>query len=589
MACNQQILGYSNVSSSQACRNYYINPTTLSLDGLLSDNSNSILNKIIYQDSSCSVQSPTGYYSDGFVVRYYTTNNLGVSENCGKTNLFRYCCDGRLFRFNNIEDFYPGGLPQGLSLYLSVSNGINQFNGCFESVFDDGQPIIYDIVEFLGGLYTNCQSCLNVNKPTCLLTGGTYEFKSCISDTIKYFDITTDYLFYPGSVVVYDDICYSLISGTTETPEFSFSSITYSSCTNTNCLPLPSPTPVVSNIVKSCCNDTLYKLSSGIDRPIGSVYSLPPSDFCYIVVPVKSSLPSNIQTLNDTNFILVDNCNSVGCQKCPDVQLTGQTANECEPITIFPLGLTCNVVDPTIENPFGGILSVIITGGTSPYIVVWNPGGTGTTIFNQPSGTYVATVTDYYNDFRESITCTLSGPVVCDFEGSITSFIPPTPTPTPTPTGTPIPTPTPTGVPGCVEYQIINPYSSVSFPITYLDCYNENQTYVVSGSETYQFCAIQGTVVSSVSPIELGVCIPPTPTPTPTPTPSPTPSLCTKISLTNTNEYPVTVGLKTCTSGIPSGVITLHSLNPSTPTLFCVGFVQTPLPTGVTIVSGTTC
>lgn len=424
MACNQQILGYSNVSASQACRNYYVNPTSFSLDGQLGDDPNLVLNKIIYQDNTCSVQGLSGWYSDGFVVRFYTPNNLQKSENCGKTNLFKYCCDGRLFNLENIGDF-SGGLPQGISLYLTISNNINQFTGCFESVFEEGTPLDYNIVEYINGPYTNCQTCLSTNDPVCLLSAGTYEFKSCTTNDIKYFDITTNYLFYQGAVVEYSGSCYYLVSASTITPEFSFSAITYSGCGDSNCIPTPPPTPITSIYAIDCCGGKLYKLTSGQQRIVGDVYSLPPSDFCYTIISQPSVLPSNIDLLNDTNFILVDDCNSVGCQKCPDTPLTGQTANECEPITIFPLGLTCNVVNPTIENPFGGVLSLIITGGTSPYTVVWTPGGTGTTLYNQPAGTYVATVTDYWGDFVEKITCTLELPVICNFEGSITPFVPP--------------------------------------------------------------------------------------------------------------------------------------------------------------------
>lgn len=489
MACNSNILGFSTVSASEACRNYYVNPIQFFLDGFLSDDPNLVLNKIIYQDNNCSVQAQSGYYSDGFYVRFYTTNNLQPSETCGKSTLFRYCCDGRLFNFENINEFYPGGLPQGISVYLSVTNEINQFNGCFESVFDNGNSETYNIVELLGGLYTNCQVCLNVNDPICYLSAGTYEFKSCLSGDSKYFNVTTDYLFYSGAVVDYSGVCYYLHSASTLPGEPSYSSITYQNCSDSNCLPKPTPTPLTSTYAESCCGGKLYKLTSGVQRNIGNVFSLPPSDFCYVIVPEPNNLPSNLDFLNDVNFILVENCDSIGCQKCPDPQLTGQTANECEPVTLFPLGVICDVVDPTIENPFGGILSVIVTGGTSPYTVVWTPGGTGTTLFNQAEGTYVATVTDYWGDFKESVTCTLKLPVVCDFNGLITPFIPPTPTPTPSLTAVPI---TPTPVPVCFEYDIENP-TDVNIILNISLCIGGNlqtaEDVVISAFTTTTLCA----------------------------------------------------------------------------------------------------
>lgn len=85
---------------------------------------------------------------------------------------------------------------------------------------------------------------------------------------------------------------------------------------------------------------------------------------------------------------------------------TGFT-NECNVITIFPLGVTCFVTNPTNNNTSNGSVYLLITGGTPPYIVNWSNGNTGFLIQNLPVGNYSAVVTDYWGDFTASTTCSL--------------------------------------------------------------------------------------------------------------------------------------------------------------------------------------
>lgn len=476
MACTPQNLGYSNLSAVDAGRNFYTNPTIFSLDDTLDFNPNQILSKFIYQGNSCIVQALPGYYSDGFVTRFYTNGTLNPTNNVQKTTTFRYCYDGRLFQFNNINTYFAGGLPANVTLFLGVNDGDNFFDGCFESTFETGNIENASISNFTQLPYSTCQDCLITNNPIQYLPSGNYLFKSCFSEDTKVFNVTNSNVFYSGGVTTYTGTCYSLVSATTQSAITQVTNLTYENCSVSQCVPPPTPTPINTSIyVKSCCDNIFYQVESGTLRTIGSVYSQPPTDFCYYVVPKPTVLPSEILIIDDTNFQLVSDCNSPLCQKCSQQPITANTANQCEPLTILPLGLKCNVVNPTIENPFGGILSVNITGGTAPYTVVWTPGGTGTTILNQTAGSFVATVTDYWGDFVEKITCTLELPLVCNFTPSVTQFFPtatpviPTPfptvpitatlvptlitrtpvTPTVTPTITPTPTPTPTPTLNC--------------------------------------------------------------------------------------------------------------------------------------------
>lgn len=103
--------------------------------------------------------------------------------------------------------------------------------------------------------------------------------------------------------------------------------------------------------------------------------------------------------------------------------------NECEPFTLFDLGVQClTISEPTSSTSNDGILSLIITGGTTPYTILWSNGQVGSTLYNLPAGSYEVTVIDYYGDYTANTTCSLFAPTA-------------TPTPTITPTITPSPSP----------------------------------------------------------------------------------------------------------------------------------------------------
>lgn len=102
--------------------------------------------------------------------------------------------------------------------------------------------------------------------------------------------------------------------------------------------------------------------------------------------------------------------------------------NECKIFTIFDMGLQCNVIQqPTSNSSFDGILSVNVTGGTSPYSFLWTDGSAVRNtqiITGLKSGLYPVTVVDYYGDYTASTVCNLVA-------------IPPSPSPTTTLTPTP--------------------------------------------------------------------------------------------------------------------------------------------------------
>jgi len=82
--------------------------------------------------------------------------------------------------------------------------------------------------------------------------------------------------------------------------------------------------------------------------------------------------------------------------------------NECDVITIFPMGVTCSVLQPSGERSFDGAATLIITGGTPPYTIFWEVGSYAPALSNIGVGEYKATVIDYYGDFTENTTCVLT-------------------------------------------------------------------------------------------------------------------------------------------------------------------------------------
>lgn len=85
--------------------------------------------------------------------------------------------------------------------------------------------------------------------------------------------------------------------------------------------------------------------------------------------------------------------------------------NECDVLTIYPMGVRCLSVDPSTNTSFDGLLTLVITGGTPPYQISWENGSISTVLSNLNVGEYSATVTDYYGDFLVKTTCVLESQI----------------------------------------------------------------------------------------------------------------------------------------------------------------------------------
>jgi uncharacterized delta-60 repeat protein len=153
--------------------------------------------------------------------------------------------------------------------------------------------------------------------------------------------------------------------------------------------------------------------------------------------PTTTTTPTNTPTPSITPTHTLTSTPTPTPSITPSNRPVTRLQNSCDVITLFEMGVSCNVIQsPTDSNPLGGILSLNVTGGTAPYSYYWNGGSKTQTLFGVPAGSYPVTVIDYYGDYTVSTICKIVGPL-----------------PSPSPTTTP--TPTPTSPVKCVDLCLI--------------------------------------------------------------------------------------------------------------------------------------
>lgn len=170
-----------------------------------------------------------------------------------------------------------------------------------------------------------------------------------------------------------------------------------------------------------------YKLAyNGItllNQPAATVCATPTPTQTPTFTPTNSATPTFTPTPTKTPFVTPTPTNT------PSNSPVLKPKNECEVFTLFDMGVSCSVLrQPTTNSSFDGILTLRITGGTSPYSIYWANGQRVQTLTNIKSGDYPVKVVDYYGDYTANTFC---------------SVFAPTPSVTASPTVTPSKTPPP--------------------------------------------------------------------------------------------------------------------------------------------------
>ena len=193
-----------------------------------------------------------------------------------------------------------------------------------------------------------------------------------------------------------------------------------------------------------CCGNFISGVNNtGNYLEVAINYNLNKGGVGLLSVPASTSCvsptPTPTPTMTPTNTVTPTHTptNTVTPSPSPTPSITPSNTpvtrlkNDCDVITLFEMGISCNVIqNPTESQPDAGILSINVTGGTAPYSFFWEGGQRSQTLFGVPAGSYKVVVTDYdwpngSPDYTATTICELVGP-----SPSLT----PTTTPTPTPT-----------------------------------------------------------------------------------------------------------------------------------------------------------
>lgn len=230
--------------------------------------------------------------------------------------------------------------------------------------------------------------------------------------------------------------------------------------------PTPTPTIIICGsgtttgnfYYYDCCGEFITGTTIGLlvtidyTRPHNGVYLLDSPATTECPTPTPTPTPTLTPTLTSSPTPTPTSTStptpSITPTSTPTPTVSGVyiLKNDCDVFTLFDMGVQCVVVNqPTTFDSLDGILSLRITGGTSPYNITWEDGQKVQTLTNIQSGSYEVIVIDYYGDYSARTICNIFAP-----------------TPTLTPTLTSTPTPTPTATYTCTQL-------CMSFGTTLLD------------------------------------------------------------------------------------------------------------------------
>jgi len=216
--------------------------------------------------------------------------------------------------------------------------------------------------------------------------------------------------------------------------------------------PTPSSTPILcgqaftevnsgsSYFYTDCCGNFQQGTQNGLSitmdytKPSSGVVKLNVTSSVSCPTPTPTVTPTLTPTNTATPTITPTNTTTPTLTRTPTNTPTNSQVvrlkNDCDVFTLFDMGVSCfPISQPSTQSSLDGILSLKITGGTSPYSIYWAGGQRTQTLVGVPQGNYEVVVIDYYGDYSARTVCSLFAPTA-----TITPS--PTATPTVTPSGT---------------------------------------------------------------------------------------------------------------------------------------------------------
>jgi len=196
---------------------------------------------------------------------------------------------------------------------------------------------------------------------------------------------------------------------------------------------------------------------------------------------MSTQTPTLTQTSSQTGTPVLTPTNTPSVTRRATTTTTRPSGiEECRVITVEPMGVTCNVINATTPGALS-TAALIITGGTSPYNILWDHGINPPQyqiLNNLTNGIYSATVTDFFQDYRVKVFCVVTGASI-----TVTS----TPTVTPTQTGTPPPSGTAGPTPPVTSTPTFTPSPTVTSVSQLCATFNITDGNGIQRFEQYQF------------------------------------------------------------------------------------------------------
>ena len=215
----------------------------------------------------------------------------------------------------------------------------------------------------------------------------------------------------------------------------------------------PNPTPTTTPIIcgsgitttssvyyTDCCGNFVSSnltigtvVAFNYGQPYNGITKLnvPATTSCLTPTPTRTQTPTPTLTPTVTNTSTPSFTPNSTPTQTPTTSLNQDYSlkNDCDVLTLFDMGVQCNPIQiPSNQYSNDGVLSLKVTGGTSPYSYYWSGGQRTRTLVGIPEGSYQVTVVDYYGDYSSTTICNLFAP-----SQTPTQTITPTPTITPSP------------------------------------------------------------------------------------------------------------------------------------------------------------